>query len=601
MRSSSRSGHRVRLSRHLSFFRRADEVYLYHDLWGFLLQMDRRVYDFIRAFGAAGEKGARVEDVTPAFRKHLRPEEVEGFVATLRSHRCLVAPRADEEAAVADGYPVRAPWTVWYATPRADEVILAYKDRRLRRVSLERLGRIESRFFKACEGEKSVAEIVEKLAKDAPQGEDAAAEVADRVHRLLFRLTHSDRQVLKLAERPLFTYLQFTPPYLRSTVPFPRIEEGDDAEPTERTSADEVVDLGAYHRRRIADAHQQFDIEETTLSHMFREPHPAFGGRTYGGAFADEALARGALAHAGTGTAAAGTGTERRLEAVEVGGGVGFFGLCFLRRLDELAPAVARRLRYTIVDLSRVLQDSQRLLNSALGAGRVRYVLANASRSLPFADASLDLVISNEVIADLETVRLRRAEIEGHGKARARGAVAEAYALVRRHALPVEDAPEVFWLNFGALRLVEELGRVLRPGGAAFLVEFGGEDRYPVESTHLDHSEFSIHFGHVRHVAARAGLEVEIVDVLDFLKANGRVRVLSTTRSSFEALRSLLQRRGVQFQKLAYTDEQWKALIGDRLDLAGLHGADFKPVAHRALGLAPREFKVAVLRRPPAT
>jgi SAM-dependent methyltransferase len=577
-------GARFRLSRHISFFRRGDEIYLYHDLWGFLLQMDRRVHDFIRRF----EGGATVAEAARPFRGQLRPEEIEGFVGTLKSHRCIVAPRADEEALALAGYPVRAPWIVWYGPSREDETILAVKDRALGRVVLEPLSGVASRFFRAATGEHSVAEIVAKLAGDGAGGVAGDADIEGDVRHILFRLTHSDRQVMKLAERPLYTYLQFPPPYLRSTVPFPRLEDADGD-----GARGDVVDLAAYHREHIEDAAQQFDVEETTLSHMFREPHPALRGRTYGAAFADALLGRGLIAGEGAG--------RGRLQVAEVGGGVGFFGLGFLRHLESTAPALAARAAYTIVDLSQVLQDSQRMLNSSLAPERVRYVLADASRSLPFADASIDLLISNEVIADLETVRLRRADIESDTPPdSAPEPVERAQELVRRHALPIDDAPEVFWLNAGALRLVEELGRVLVPGGAAVLVEFGEADRYPVESTHLDHSEFSIHFGHVRHVAERVGLEVELTDVIKLLGLDPKVRVLATTRSSFEALRALLDRRGVRLQKLAYTQDAFRALLGDRLDPEALHEISFRPAGERALGLMPREFKVAILRKPAA-
>ena len=169
---------------------------------------------------------------------------------------------------------------------------------------------------------------------------------------------------------------------------------------------------------------------------------------------------------------------------------------------------------------------------------------------------------------------------------------------MRRLALPVDDAPEVFWLNFGALRFVEELARVLRPGGAAVLVEFGGLARYPVESTHLAHSEFSIHFGHLRHAAERAGLEVEITDIMDFLAMRGDVRVLATTRTFFECLRALLARRGVSLQKVAYGERQFRDLVEPRLGGGALEGLVFKPVRERALGLHPPEFHVAILRKP---
>jgi SAM-dependent methyltransferase len=321
---------------------------------------------------------------------------------------------------------------------------------------------------------------------------------------------------------------------------------------------------------------------------MFREPHAALGGRSYGEAFAEALLERGLV-------------PPRGGRAIEVGGGVGFFALRLLAALRARAPERAEGLRYAILDLSQVLQDSQRMLN--FGDERIRYVLANAARGLPLAADSVDLVISNEVIADFTTVRLRRADLEAPSPpplppSREAETIAEARAFVRRHALEIDDAPEVFWLNYGALRFVEEVARVLRPGGAAVLVEFGGLAQYPIESTHLSHSEFSIHFGHLAKVAEDAGLSVELTDILQFLGMRGDVRVLAATRTFFECLRALLERRGVALAKLAYSEEDFRALAGGRLDPSGLRGVVFKPVRERALGLRPPEFVVAVLRKP---
>ena len=58
-------GQTLRKSRHISVFRKKDEIYLYHDLWGFILQMDRTVLEFLEAFG---DDGKSVDAVARAFR-----------------------------------------------------------------------------------------------------------------------------------------------------------------------------------------------------------------------------------------------------------------------------------------------------------------------------------------------------------------------------------------------------------------------------------------------------------------------------------------------------------------------------------------------------
>lgn len=188
------------------------------------------------------------------------------------------------------------------------------------------------------------------------------------------------------------------------------------------------------------------------------------------------------------------------------------------------------------------------------------------------------------MIADLETVRLRR------------GSDA-ALALEREHGVSFADAPEDFWANAGALRFVREVARVLAPGGAALLTEFGELDRYPVESTHLDHREFSIHWGHVCAAAERAGLEARLELVPELLELNGSVPVLATNRSFFRALRAFLAAKGVRLEKLAYTEEQLVALAQGKVDLRAMEGLRLVPAGERLLGLRPKEFKALLLRK----
>jgi hypothetical protein len=81
-----------------------------------------------------------------------------------------------------------------------------------------------------------------------------------------------------------------TPNYLTSTMPYPRWTPADGApRPMGRE-----ISPAQYYAEDIADAEAQFDHQETTLSHLFRKPHPAIGGRTYGEAVVDALAARGA-------------------------------------------------------------------------------------------------------------------------------------------------------------------------------------------------------------------------------------------------------------------------------------------------------------------
>jgi len=565
---------RLRPSAHVSFFHRSGEVFLYHDLWGYVLAMDARTYAFFRGFDGA----PRIATVTERFADRLPLDQMDGFVHTFYQHRALVPRSRDEERdAFLHGHPSRGPWLLSWQGAK-DRTILGYRDRGLGRIVLDPLTGRDAEIFELSDGDRTLAEIASELADRHLEAD--LWDLSRAVRHTVFRLAHSDRQVLKLTERPLFTYLQFAPSYLRTQVPFPRLPDGADPEAL-ATPAATVVDLGRYHREEIDDANEQFEVQETTLSHMFRDPHPALGGRSYGEAVARSFERRGIL--------------PKRGRIVEVGGGVGFFAQRFQAALCELRPG--RELSYTILDLSPALHRSQKRLEAALGGG-VRFVRADASRRLPFAAESIDLLISNEVIGDLETVRLvqgERPEADATGDA---VRVRAGWEGVRRWGLDLHEAPTAFWLNLGALQLVEDLARVLRPGGAAWLSEFGELDAYPVESIHLDHAEFSIHFGHLLQAARAAGLEAEVVSVPAEIGLVETVRCLQATRTFFEALRALCAQRGIRLEKRPYTPEEMRALFGDQIRLEDLRGIGFTPAGHRVLGLRPHEFKALVVRRP---
>ena len=257
----------------------------------------------------------------------------------------------------------------------------------------------------------------------------------------------------------------------------------------------------AHHRSDRLPARRRFDEVECTISHLLRFPHPALGGRRYG-----EALLQG--------IAARGIGPGQR-GVVEIGGGAGHIAEAAWR--GDACPFT--RTRWTALDLSPALIDAQRTRvlgrqdeTAARGSGGGRRAAAEPplpagphrswrglhadALELPFRSRSLDgLVLANEVIADL----------------------------------PVENGR-----NAGAIRLVQELSRVLAPGGAAVLTEFGGDfDPGPVRLVggfgRGEHVEWSIDFRQLRAAAAESGLAAEELPLHALIGADLAVRCASYT------------------------------------------------------------------------
>ncbi len=238
----------------------------------------------------------------------------------------------------------------------------------------------------------------------------------------------------------------------------------------------------AHHRLDRLPARRRFDEVECTVSHLLRLPHPALQGRRYG-----EALLQG-IASRGLGPGRAGV--------VEIGGGAGHIAEAAWRG----EAGAFTQARWTSLDLSPALLAAQRRRVSEPSQPRGPHQrwagLRADALDLPFRSRSLDgLVLANEVIADLPVAARR---------------------------------------NTGAIRLVAELARVLAPGGAAVLTEFGGDfEPGPVQLLAAggdgEHLEWSIDFRALRAAAGAAGLGVEELPLHALLGADLSVRCASYT------------------------------------------------------------------------
>jgi|GEM_PF-3534164 len=280
--------------------------------------------------------------------------------------------------------------------------------------------------------------------------------------------------------------------------------------------------IGAEGETALADWHANvtegeghFDEVETTVAWAFGLPHAALGGQTYGQRLAARLGSPGGL-------------------CVEVGPGSG--ELC-RQLLDAWGPS--RPARYIRVDLTPGLLAVQRA-RCPDTEERVACV-----PPLPFVDASVDLLVCNEVIADLSAAPL--------GDGPVGRSVAD---WLRRYAL--SPLPAGARYNVGAFALIEEIARVLAPGGAALLTEFGDEEGEPEEAAHLDHAEVGIHFGHLRQIAQACGLRARLEPVAALLGFDRGAPWLC--RAHFAGLRALCRAHGQPLPARAFTVHSLPAL-----------------------------------------
>ncbi len=550
----------LRRSRHLSTFAHQGAVYLYHDLYGYLLQMSPDLIAFLAAF----EAPSNATEVCTRFADAFDGQPPQQFVDIFYQHACLMEPDDDEVAGIWPMIAFKAKWNVWRRHGDRLTLWTAWGDRPVTTVEL---GAAETVMWDAFDGEIRLNELRAKH-----DGKKLAA--------LVQRLAHSDVQAIKLSAFPASMFAKrpsMAPRYLGSTMPYRSWKPGD---PLDTPARDVVTD---DYYRDVADADAQFDHRETTLSHLLREPHPALRGRTYGAALVDALAAQGRL-------------PTRAIRVLEIGAGLGFVA----RAACEALVARGLEVTYTIQEIAPALAAAQRARTAGLPVTvREGDVLAT---DLP--SDSFDLIIANEMVGDLPAEQHSRTAVgmdaDGGGEVDPAklATLGRAGELVAELGIHLTDAPEPFYLLTGALELMLRVTRWLAPDGTAVITEFGERMMWPRLSTHLDHPELSTHFGHLLQAAYAKHLTGTIDFVMDLIDMDRTLQGLATTRSHFRALRALAADAGVDLPKIGYTPELLAARCAGKLDLAEIGELRWDKIEDRLMGLVPHEFKALVVRKP---
>jgi len=315
----------VAMSRHLSFHARGDAVFVWHGLTGDVAEMSRDVLALLLAFDPRADE-AEVKEAPPA---GLARELVEEFVPVLRSRRFLVAsaPRGqsiDEYSPLLAGYP-RVPRNAVFH--RRGNQVTVYG----RGTPMELDARTASLFLR-CDGERTLGQVL---------GDAGPAALPP-----LLRLARADVAALKILAKAVSHGGVALNPAAESTMPYPELADA------RAYAAGDPPRAGGSDR-----AAAEPEEHETTLAHLFRAPHPALKGRTFGAALAEGLLRRGALQHV----------KGRPARVLVDGGGPG-----------ELAAALCDALSRSVP-------------------------VARGDAPLPAPDESLDLVVSNETAGGLDT------------------------------------------------------------------------------------------------------------------------------------------------------------------------------------------------------
>lgn len=127
-------------------------------------------------------------------------------------------------------------------------------------------------------------------------------------------------------------------------------------------------------------------------------------------------------------------------------------------------------------------------------------------------------------------------------------------------------------INTGALAFIKEIARVLTPGNIALLSEHGLDNEARIARTgSIDqdlHLEYSINFADLKIVAEKLGLNVEVVQLIDFLNFDREIEVANLNDA--QALNSIDANWPLAAIPAAIIAEQYGCTIAELRASAGL-------------------------------
>jgi len=515
------------------------------------------------AFLSSFRNGREMTAIAPADRE----SELSQFIPALIND-CFLIPESEKgkeerESSYAKLFPARTLFTVYYehkneqgngaidiAVNRtgkhgeADFEVLALKED-------------DAVLWKLCDGGRRVNEIVSIL----------GIEKANRVMENLRKWTAPDAQIARLLPQPLEKYRNIPEPLLFPAPFFPQRKEE-----AAQVSIAGDKEVKAYHLKTIKKGYRQFERIESTLSHIYRVQHPILGGRSYGEMLFSRLSEIKQI--------------ERGCKIIEVGGGHGDISKEILLSLKKTKPEIFQSIKYVICDLSPALISSQRTLHRSFEV-KAEHVHCDGE-SMPLKDSSVDILVSNEVIADFSTPEFT---------------LKEAKRLAEKEGIPIDSSfieqlknaakPQAkFRLNLGAFKLLKEVRRILKQEGVAVITEYGYENVLPFMAQHLDHAEYTINFTHLRQIAEALGMKTGLVNAFDFFGFRDDVELI--THPSFMAAFRLLEHSNIHLPNLVYTRE----LLKSELEKAGLNPESLKNIQFVKAAREPIEIvKVLICRK----
>ncbi|MBQ9395432.1 MAG: hypothetical protein IJU23_07940, partial [Proteobacteria bacterium] len=230
-----------------------------------------------------------------------------------------------------------------------------------------------------------------------------------------------------------------------------------------------------------------------------------------------------------------------------------------------------------------------------------------------FSGQTFDLIYSDEFLANLPSVAVRKMSLGGDDEDEEDedrpddGDLKPAHAsdnnkitfigegdavqLIFKYKLNLCDAPEDFILNSGSLRLLGNLAKLTTFNTQIFLIEFGEDIKYPVQTLEDGKITYSQHFGILKQAAKKLGFLADSRYWMEELDIDRDLRMFATTRSQFKAMRQLLADHGVELERKPYTEQEFSQILqkAGRSDVVEIC---CEPAEDRISGLVSHAYKM---------
>lgn len=599
------------LSPNIDYFQNGEDFYVYHNTYGYILKMSEDLVDFLEFFH---HETRNAVDVDAQFSGIFDAETLNGFLSIFRTLACLLPDADFEMNKTLEMYPTQARWiTVNQTDPKAI-VLYVFDGQSRNQVKRIRLDAWESELWSQLKGDKTVGEIAEILAES---GQDSAAMLGTRIAASLALWTHSDIQAIKLSAEPHKNYAgkRFgVPPYLISTMPYERVTD------LVRTILDEEGNVIEKHEEAprvkpeaeiiaIDDAVLEEDRHSARLCALLSEPHEVLGMRSYGAAFLDVIAKYARIADTFT--------------VLEIGPQSADTAKAFLAALNDKKPGSS--CQYTI--FAPNADAGERLKLETQGHAQLSVVTGDIDKIASILEGQrFDFILSGEYLANLSSVLVRKLtpggdnedefdeDIDPEDEEAADGTrelesirssdddkitfigESDAIHLIFKYKLKFADSPEDFYLNNGSLRLLGQIDKLSHSGTQIYLVEFGEDVKYPVQTFEDGSIAYSQHFGVLKQAAQHLGYQAQTSYWFEELGIRRDLKMFATTRSQFKALRQLLADHDVALERSPYTREAFEALL-KKAGLTDVVEINYEDAEERISGLVTHAYKLLRLHK----